>query len=545
MVATRILVLAANPSDMAKLHLAKELRKVQDVLALSAGRDQFEVISESAVRPEDLKRALLKYKPTIVHFSGHGMGDRGLVFENDAGRSKLVSATILARLFKLCPTVQCVVLNACYSEKQADAIAQHIQAVVGMNQDIGDRAAIKFAEGFYEGIGDGRSIEDAFEFGLLSIDLEGIPESATPVLKSRVRPEPLTPEPVMELPDPQGLEDPEGLVPLDSPFYVERSPVEMDCYDAVIKPHSLIRIKAPRQMGKTSLLVRILAHAESQGCLTVRLNLQTVESQRLNDLNEFLQWLCSSITEELDLADAVAEHWTETRGVVRRCQRYFERYLLKQIDRPLVLGLDEVDQVFEHPEIATDFFGMLRDWHEAGKTETIWRKLRLVIVHSKEVYIPLSINRSPFNVGIPIELRTLNKTETEELIHRHRLRFSNLEQQQLIHLVGGHPYILRAALYQLARGRTTMAQLLVESPTEGGLFNDHLRRHFLNLEADENLLNAFQQVITSSQPVQIGSSEAFRLSSMGLVRYQGNEVVPLCELYRQYFQQRLGWKMQR
>jgi CHAT domain len=192
MVATRILVLAANPSDTAKLHLAEEVRKVQEGLALSAGRDQFEVISQWAVRPEDLRRALLKYKPTIVHFSGHGIDDQGLVFENDAGQSKLVNASTLAKLFKLCPTVQCVLLNACYSEKQATAIAQHIQYVIGMNKDIGDRAAIQFAVEFYDGIGDGRSIEEAFEFGLVSIDLEGLPESATPVLKSRqVEPSPV------------------------------------------------------------------------------------------------------------------------------------------------------------------------------------------------------------------------------------------------------------------------------------------------------------------------------------------------------------------
>ncbi|MCY7282890.1 MAG: CHAT domain-containing protein, partial [Cyanobacteria bacterium CAN_BIN43] len=159
MVATRILVLAANPSDTAKLHLSREVREIQDGLALSAGRDQFEVISQWAVRPEDLRRALLKYKPSIVHFSGHGMGDQGLVFENDLGQSKFVSASTLAKLFKLCPSVQCVLLNACYSEMQAVAIAQHIQYVIGMNKDIGDRAAIQFAVGFYDGIGDGRSVE--------------------------------------------------------------------------------------------------------------------------------------------------------------------------------------------------------------------------------------------------------------------------------------------------------------------------------------------------------------------------------------------------
>lgn len=112
--------------------------------------------------------------------------------------------------------------------------------------------------------------------------------------------------------------------------------------------------------------------------------------------------------------------------------------------------------------------------------------------------------------------------------------------QQLVDLVGGHPFLLRVALYELARGRATLAVLLAIAPTEGGLYNDHLRRHLLNLEADPHLLAAFKQVIAVNEPIQIGSTEAFKLNSMGLVKYHGNEVLPLCNLYRQYFQSRLG-----
>ena len=240
------------------------------------------------------------------------------------------------------------------------------------------------------------------------------------------------------------------------------------------------------------------------------------------------------------MEDRLADYWKGARGIVRRCKRYFERYLLAELDQPIVLGLDEVDQVFEHPGIATDFFGMLREWHEEGKSSVLWRKLHLVIVHSKEVYVPLSINRSPFNVGLPIELRELNAGEIETLIAKHQLILTAHQKQQLTELVGGHPYLLRAALYQLCRGRISLAQLLTEAPTEGGLYNDHLRRHLLNLEANDSLVAAFRQVIREYRPVQIGSTEAFKLNSMGLVKYQGNEVVPLCELYRQYFRSRLG-----
>jgi len=335
------------------------------------------------------------------------------------------------------------------------------------------------------------------------------------------------------------LEFPEGLVPIDSPFYVERPPVEHDCYDAIARPGSLIRIKAPRQMGKTSLMTRIMHHAEGLGYRSVRLSFQTADAETLEDLDTFLQWFCSTVTEELDLPDRLPDYWKGARGVVRRCQRYFEKYLLPEVNAPLVLGLDEVDQVFEHADIATDFFGMLRVWHEEGKTSDRWRNLHMVIVHSKEVYVPLSINRSPFNVGVPVELRELQAPEIEDLIQRHHLTLAEEELQQLVDLVGGHPFLLRGALYELARQRITLEELLTNAPTEGGLYNDHLRRHLLNLEADEALLTAFKEVIASAQSVQIGSTEAFKLNSMGLVKYHGNEVVPLCNLYRQYFRTRL------
>ncbi|MDJ0703136.1 MAG: AAA-like domain-containing protein [Leptolyngbyaceae cyanobacterium MO_188.B28] len=550
MTVTKILVLAANPSDTTRLRLPEEVREIREGLALSDGRELLKVISQWAVRPKDLRRAMLKYKPRIVHFSGHGAGEQGLVFESDAGNSKFIDASALSRLFKLCPSVQCVLLNACYSEVQAEAIAQHIDFVIGMNSSIGDRAAIKFAVGFYDGLGYGRSIKEAFEFGLLSIDFEGIPESAIPVLKLREQKTNTQPESLTFQAEAQSQpiisalagEEPEGLVPIDSSFYIERSPVESDCYDTVISPGSLIRIKAPRQMGKTSLLVRILHYAKQQKYETVRLNLQTVETKALSDVNEFLQWFCASVTEELNLLDKMSDYWMGARGIVRRCQRYFERYLLEAIPVPIVLGLDEVDQVFEHAEIATDFFGMLRDWHEVGKTTPVWRKLRLVIVHSKEVYVPLSINHSPFNVGLPVELREFNQAEIEALIQRYHLNLAVQQKQQLINLVGGHPYLLRVALYQLARGRITLPRLLDEAPTESGLYNDHLRRHLLNLEAESDLVRAFQQVISANQPIEIGSTEAFKLSSMGLVKYQRNQVFPLCDLYRQYFQNRLGQK---
>ncbi len=186
MAVKKILILTANPKNSDKLRLDEEVREIQEGLQRSRSRDQFEIIAKWAVRPDDLRRALLDHEPHIVHFSGHGVGTKGLVLENNVGQMQLVSAPSLARLFKLFKEkVECVLLNACYSEVQAAAIHQHIDCVIGMNQAIGDRAAIEFAVGFYDGLGAGRGYSDAFEFGVSAIDLEGIPETATPQLKQR------------------------------------------------------------------------------------------------------------------------------------------------------------------------------------------------------------------------------------------------------------------------------------------------------------------------------------------------------------------------
>jgi len=130
---------------------------------------------------------LLKEEPQIVHFCGHGAGEKGLVLENDLGHAQLVTTESLAELFKLFQAqIECVVLNACYSEIQAKAIYESIPCVIGMKQAIGDQAAISFSIGFYDALGSGRAYLDAYAFGCNAINLQGLSESLTPVLMNRM-----------------------------------------------------------------------------------------------------------------------------------------------------------------------------------------------------------------------------------------------------------------------------------------------------------------------------------------------------------------------
>lgn len=194
----KILILAANPKNTSRLRLDEELREIEQGLQRAGQRERFEIKPALAVRSRDIHRSILDFNPSIVHFSGHGAGLDGLIFEDETGQAKLLDTLALARLFKLFSNrVKCVVLNACYSEIQAKAIAQHIDYVIGMSQAVGDKAAIEFAVGFYDALGAGESIEFAYELGCTAVQIQGIPEELTPKLfdKKKFDLELITPSP--------------------------------------------------------------------------------------------------------------------------------------------------------------------------------------------------------------------------------------------------------------------------------------------------------------------------------------------------------------
>lgn len=180
---TKILFISADPTNAARLRLGEEMREVRERLQLSKFRDAFVLIERHCVRPGDLTQAIFDTEPDIIHFSGHGSSTGSLLFENEDRQAFPISPEALESVFELfSDKIFCVVLNACFSKKQAEAIARKIQYVVGMRGQIGDTAAIAFSVGFYKALINSRSIEDAFKFGLAEIQLTGNNEHFTPVL---------------------------------------------------------------------------------------------------------------------------------------------------------------------------------------------------------------------------------------------------------------------------------------------------------------------------------------------------------------------------
>src|SRR5919202_6536194 len=336
------------------------------------------------------------------------------------------------------------------------------------------------------------------------------------------------------------LELPGGQVPLDSLFYVERPPIESFCYKAILQPGALIRLKAPRRMGKTSLMSRILHQAASQGYRTVSLSFQLADRKIFQDLELFLRWFCANVSLGLQLPNQLGDYWDEVFGSIVSCKMYFEQYLLASIAQPLVLGLDEVDRLFDYPELASDFFGLLRTWHEEAKNREIWRKLRLVVVHSTEIYISLSANKSPFNVRLPIELPPFTSEKVQDLARRHGLDWSDEEAQQLTDFVGGIPYLVRVGLYHIGRGDVNLKRVWEMSSTTGGIYSNHLQRQLWKLQQEPSLAEAFGSVVRSKAPVELGLVEAFKLQSMGLVHLVGDRATVSCQLYARYFRSRIA-----
>ncbi|MCC5617411.1 AAA-like domain-containing protein [Nostoc sp. CHAB 5836] len=708
----KILILTANPKDTDNLRLNEEVREIQIGLERARKRDQFEIISRWAVRPDDLRRALLDYEPQIVHFSGHGAGTQGLILEDSAGKMQLVSAQSLARLFKLFQNkVECVLLNACYSEVQAEAICQHIDYVVGMNQAIGDRAAIKFAVGFYDGLGAGRSLEDAFESGCIAMDLESIPESATPILKKRAsslekvlttppsrifisykrNAEPdetvalqvfqalsqqyqvfidqamlvgtpwaqrieaelrradflivflseravhsemveaeiatayslakeqgghplilpvrldyrepfqyplsvylnginwalwsrnedtadlieelrramsddkplcvyadgtlsisteqskadllqISPQPSLPRPSPSAqpvlLEMPEGTMDSESQFYIER-PQDATAIATIEQRGVTLTIKGPRQMGKSSLLIRVIDAAMKVGKQVAFLDFQLFDQNTLTNADIFYRQFCTVLTEQLGIPDRTEEFWQQGAGNNQRCNRYMESYLLKEVSGSLVLAMDEVDRMFD-TEFRSDFFGMLRSWHNnrALPTKRIWKQFDLALVTATEPYhLIANLNQSPFNVGEVLLLDDFTPEQVADLNHRHGLPLTRLQASQLMALLHGHPYLVRRSLYLVASQQISPEELFAQAISDRGPFGDHLRYHLFRIYEKKDLVQGFLQAIRNNTCPD--ERIARLLSAAGLVRREGQIVVPRCQLYADYFREHL------
>ncbi|WP_225225635.1 AAA-like domain-containing protein [Komarekiella delphini-convector] len=342
------------------------------------------------------------------------------------------------------------------------------------------------------------------------------------------------------------MEFPSGPVPLGSPLYMNRPPLEELVCNEILHPGCLIRIKAPRKMGKSSLLNRMITHAREQNYQIVYFDFQEADEDVFASLDKFLRWFCTNVSRQLNLLPCLDDFWDTEIGSKVSCKIYFEAYLLQSIDNSaVVLALNEVHRIFEHPNIAQDFLPMLRFWHEQAKQDETWQKLRLVVVHTTEIYVPLKLNQSPFNVGIPVTLPPFTLEQIQNLAQGYGLDWAKNKEgaKRLVPLqamIGGHPYLVNLAFYYLSQGEMTLEVLLETVSTPTGIYNQHLLELLNLLQEEPKLMSTMQQVIATDEIIELNAIAAYKLESMGLVQLNGNRARASCELYRLYFSQQIG-----
>ena len=179
----RILILAANPKNAPQLRLDEEVREIYAVLKIAREKGQVVLEQRWAARFKDLKEALLEFKPTVIHFCGHGAENEGLIFENETGYAEIVNTQQISEYLKFFATqIKCVLLNTDYSQVQAQEIAKYIDYTIGFRSPLGDKDFISFSLGFYRALGAGYSFEQAYNFGIA--ELGDISEDKLPILNS-------------------------------------------------------------------------------------------------------------------------------------------------------------------------------------------------------------------------------------------------------------------------------------------------------------------------------------------------------------------------
>lgn len=355
-------------------------------------------------------------------------------------------------------------------------------------------------------------------------------------------PEPSLPPVPRELLEPVG-----GAVPLGSRFYVPR-PADREFRQAIERGDSVVLVKGARQVGKTSLLARELQHAREAGARVVCTDFQVLSEAHLASADSLFRVLASWISEQLDL-DAVPTEMWEDGGAGLNLRRYMRREVLSRLETRLVWGLDEVDRLFSCG-YASEVFGIFRSWHNERALDPAgpWGRLTLAMAYATEAHLFISdLNQSPFNVGTRLVLEDFTWDQVAELNSRYGgpLRDAK-ELGRFYRLVGGHPYLVRRGLHEMATRHGTESDprerpidtFEANAEREEGIFSDHLRRLLAALARDPALTQALHAVL-DGHPCPSAES-FFRLRSAGVLTGEAaGEARLRCEVYARYLDRKL------
>jgi hypothetical protein len=398
---------------------------------------------------------------------------------------------------------------------------------------------------FWEGAADTPALIEALTGALAGRPLPLDTEAAKQKLLQQASPQSLMPPtPLAQLPSDQlpsvtlPLDPPEGSMGADSAFYIERAEDEV-ALTALARPGGTVTILGPRQMGKSSLLIRAVHQARQRQKRIALLDFQQLETAALTDGDVFYRQFCEWMTVRLRLPSQVEQFWQQFKalGNPLRCTYYVQDYLLATVEGSIFLAMDEVDKLIAAP-FRDEFFSMLRSWHNERAFEPAWKQLDLAMVTCTEPYqLIQDLNQSPFNVGTSITLKDFSAEQMAELNRRHGGVLDAAGLHSLMDWVGGHPYLTRKALYEVARRQKPMAAVFDVGAADAGPFGGHLRYHLFRMHNNGPLVRGMVQVIR--QRTCDDEQVLRRLEKAGLVRQVGRQVQPRCRLYAEYFKEHL------
>lgn len=522
-----------------------------------------------------LQRAMRRGPWHVFHFIGHGgfdsNTDEGFIsLADEKGRTRHLSATQVGRLLADHQSLRLVLLNSCegargsehdvFSSTAAVLVRRGVPAVLAMQYEISDEAAIEFAHTFYDSLADGTPVDaavaearKAVSFAVANTVEWGVPvlymRSPDGVLFRIQKPEaevkqPKKAERLANKGAKEGknvisqLETPGDTVKPGSRLYIEREA------DRILKKHILrsgttIRVKGSRQTGKSSLLVRGKQFATDHQRDVLYIHFRELDERLWQDLNTFFRRLADIIAYELK-TESPDRCWERPFGPKMKLGDFMEECVLAKAARPIVFIMDEVDQLFGSP-CQDEFFSLLRVWHNKRAEDKLWDNLNLVLAYATEAHLFIKdMNQSPFNVGLLIEMTDFDLALIEEMNGRHGgLVSQEQDLQRLIGLVGGHPYLLHLAFYELATNKWTVDHLLAVALDEDGPFGSHLRGCLRHLRRQPELVEAMKEVI---QQRACSDADAFyRLRTAGLIMmgHERRQAVPRCGLYEQYLERHL------
>jgi hypothetical protein len=336
-----------------------------------------------------------------------------------------------------------------------------------------------------------------------------------------------------------GLPEPGGALEMDSDLYIERDSDAHLRRELSTTGRTLTTIRAPRQSGKSSLLIQGITNAQQHGSRTAFVDLQFIDESYLESLDSFLSYFGSAVLEELGLdPDAIEPFWSRSQAPTMKFTSLMEKYVLAQDESRLVLAIDEADRLLR-TEFRDTFYGAVRAWHNKGARDKRWKRVDIVLAISTEPHLLIhDVHQSPFNVGSRIHLDDFTPEQVATLSQRYRATLDPHTHTALLHLLNGHPYLTSKALYMLVKGGKTWDELQRTACDERGPFGDHLRRYLWLLRDEPALQQTLKQIIHTGQcPDEVAF---YRLSQAGLVQHTRSAGCRCrCQLYTDYFRERL------